>query len=562
MPDLQDKQKKLILSRQKVLEKDKSKYNEILQDIADYICPHREDIYNTLARGERKGKKIFDGTAVGAAVLATDGIHGYHVSPAFPWFKYSMNRKQANKVVAIREWLDEIEYNLYMALTRSNFYAEMWPFIYDGLTIGTADFTAEEDLSQDRIIFEAVHPGEIYIEENRYGEVDLMHRKRKMTARKIWQMFGEETVLPQPVKQAYENNPFEEFEVIHAVFPREEFDTRKLDSKNKRYASFWLLLMGQDGAHVCRESGFDKFPHNVWRYLKNGKEVYGFSPGHLAMSDVKGLNLMNKTLLGAAQMAIDPPYTIPSYLEGKVQLKPRGINPVTNYQDRILPVTTGLNYPVGIDREQAKQKAIHDRYHVDTFLMLGSLEGSKERTRYEVQQMMKEKAAVLGAELGPLNNTLDDILETVYEIESKAGRLPKPPQVLYDLAEQDKELRFDPVYMGPLAQAQREAFAKDGVLNFLDDITPIVNVKPDVLDLIDTDAMVRHFADVDGVPALLIKSEEQVASFRDKQMQVQMAEQEKEDMERLAAGAKDLAAADKQSGGSISETIQSGLNAL
>lgn len=550
-----DKLKKLIQGRQKKLEQDKFQHNERMQDVADYVCPHREDILGNRARGDKKGSKIFDGTAVSAAVLAADGIHGYHVSPAFPWFKYMMNRKQVNKSKKIREWLEEAEYCMYMALNRSNFYSEMWPYIYDGFTIGTADMTVEEDLVSERLIFEAVHPGEIFIEENKYGEVDLAHRKRKLTARKIWQMFGKETTLPQNVKQAYESNPFQEFEIIHAVFPREEYDDRRMDAKNKRFASVWMLLAGDSGAHICRESGFDRFQHNIWRYLRSGKEVYGYSPAILAMADIKGLNLMNKTLLGAAQLVTDPAYNIPSYLEGKVQLKPRGMNYIKDPADRITAVNSGAGFPIGIDREQAKQKAIKERFHVDTFLMLANLEGSIERTRYEVQQMMKEKAAVLGAELGPLNTALDNILDIVWDIETKSGRIPPPPDELIEMSRQDKQLRFDPVYMGPLAQAQREAFAKDGLINFMQDVAPLAQVNPDVLDNIDMDEATRHLADIDNVPFAVIRSVEERDKIRQAKTEALAAEAQKADLERLAAGSKDLAKADKDAGGMMRDMM-------
>ena len=550
-----DKLKKFINSRQKKLEDDKVSHNERMQDVADYVCPHREDILGNRQRGDKKGGKIFDGTAVSAAVLAADGIHGYHVSPAFPWFKYLMNRKQTNNIQKVREWLEECEYAMYMALNRSNFYSEMWPFIYDGFTIGTADMTVEEDLAEDRLVFEAVHPGEIFIEENKYGEIDVVHRKRKLTARKIRQMFGKETSLPDMVKNAYENNPFSEFEIIHAVYPREDFDDRRLDSKSKRFASVWMLKVGPDGGHICRESGFDRFQHSTWRYLKSGKEVYGYSPAVLAMADIKGLNLMNKTLLGAAQMTVDPPYNIPAYLEGKVQLIPRGKNFLRDPNDRITPVNTGAGFPVGIDREQAKQKAIQERFHVDTFLMIANMEGSRERTRYEVQQMMKEKAAVLGAELGPLNTALDRLLDLVFDIEQKAGRIPPPPPELVEMGRQDKNLRFDPVYMGPLAQAQREAFAKDGLLNFINDIAPLAQVNPDVLDNIDMDKAALHLADVDNVPFGIIRPVEERDRIREAKAQATQAATAKEDLERLAAGGKDLAKADKDSGGMIQDMI-------
>lgn len=548
MDTTNDNLAKMVSSRQTKLESDRANHTDRWQDVADYVCPYRDDIRGTLVAGEAKGKKIFDGTAVSAAVLAADGIHGYHVSPAFPWFMYVMNRKAANKIPEVKLWLQETEFNMYTALNRSNFYAEMWSFIYDGFTIATASMFAEEDLAEGRIIFEAVHPGESYIAENRYGEIDCFHRKRKLSARKMIQMFGDK--CPEQIKNCYKNQPFTEFEVIHAVYPREDFDPRKKDVLNKRYASVWLLMTGNI---VLRESGFEEFPYNVWRYLRTGKSPYGISPAMLAMADIKGVNLMGKTLQGAAQLAVDPSYTVPAYLEGKVQLRPRGINYVKDSQDKILPVNTGSTFPVGIDREEAKQRSIRERFHVDTFLMLTSMQNRGDRTAYEVSEMMGEKAAVLGAELGPLNTTLDSILDRVYQIEFDAGRMPEPPEALYALYEQDPHLRFDPMYMGPLAQAQRERFQNDGFRKFMIQVGPIAEIDPSVLDNFDLDEASRMIADMASIPQEIIRPKEAVEEIRTDRQEALQAEQMKEDMERLVAGAKDLSAADKD--GTITQSV-------
>ena len=544
-----------VTSRQSKLESEKANFNDRMQDVADFVAPHREDILGNLVPGEKKGRKIFDGTAVSAAVLATDGIHGYHVSPAFAWFKYTMNRKNVNKVVEIREWLDEVEFNMYMALNRSNFYSEMWSFIYDGFTMGTSSIYAEEDLAEEKIAFETIHPGEIYIAENKYGQVDVMHRKRKLSARKLVQMFGEEN-LPPGIKSTHKKQPFGEHEVVHAVYPREEFDDRKKDAQNKKFASTWLIT---EGNTIAKVSGFDEFPYHTWRYLKTGKEAFGVSPATLAMPDIQGLNVMSKTLLGAAQLAVDPAYNVPSYLQGSVQLKPRGLNYIKDTaKDRITPVNTGSNYPVGIDREERKQAQIRERFHVDTFLMLTQLAGRGDRTAFEVSEMMAEKAAVLGAELGPFNKQIDSILDHVFRIEVNAGRMPEAPDILQEMADADDTIRFDPVYQGPLAQSQQDKFGKDPIRKFFLDIAPVIQLDEDVVDNFDMDEGARVLGELNGIPSDMIRTREQVATIREGKA---LAEAEAQQQEELAAGievGKTASEMDKNLNGRLSAQIGGG----
>lgn len=545
----QDDLIKFVTNRQTALEKDKRLWETLLQDVADYVNPVREDIKGMLQSGTKQGTKIYDGTAVSAAVLATDGIHGYHVSPAFPWFKYVMNRQELNKLPEVKEWLQDIEYNMYMALNRSNFYSEMWPYIYDGETMGTAVIYPEEDIGEGRIVFDTVHFGELYITENRYGEVDVLHRKRKLTARKMAQMFGKNN-LPDSIKQVFETQPFQEFEIIHAVYPREDYDDRRKDAKSKKYASVWMC---KENSHLLKESGYDIFPYKTWRYIKSGREVYGRSPALLAMADIKGLNLISKSLLGAAQLSIDPPLNVPADMMGKVQWKPRGLNPFDDANKKVSPIATGINFPVGIDREQAKQKAIRDFFHVDTFLMLSQLAGQGQRTAYEVSELMGEKAAVLGAELGPLNTQLDQILDSVYEIELNAGRMPKPPDILMEIAQPGD--RFDPIYMGPLAQAQRERFGSEGIKKFFVMMEPLLQVKPDILDNFDLDVAALHIHEISGAPQKIVRKTEVRDEIRQGRIAAMQAESQKDDAERLVAGIKTASEADKNMEGQLGKNM-------
>jgi hypothetical protein len=281
------------------------------------------------------------------------------------------------------------------------------------------------------------------------------------------------------------------------------------------------------------------------------------------MADIKGLNLMSKTLLGAAQLAVDPAYNVPAYLLGKTQLKPRGLNYMDNPADRITPIHTSEKFLIGVDREQAKQKAIKERFHVDTFLMLASLEGRGQRTAYEVSEMMAEKAAVLGAELGAFNTCLDTLLDSVYEIEMRQSvpRMPIAPDILQQMAEEDPHLRFDPVYMGPLAQAQRERFAKDGLRKFFSELLPLVNLQTaggqpaSILDNFDLDEAGRILADSNRVPASVVLTKEQVAKTRKGRMEAMQQASAKEDAMGAIQGLKTISEADRNTGGKLADAL-------
>jgi hypothetical protein len=136
--------------------------------------------------------------------------------------------------------------------------------------------------------------------------------------------------------------------------------------------------------------------------------------------------------------------------------------------------------------------------------------------------------------------------------------MPPPPDILLELASQDPALRFDPVYMGPLAQAQRERFAKDGIRKFIMEIAPLIQVKEDILDNFDLDDLSRTLAETNGVPQSIIVDIAKRDAIRKGRME---AMEQQSQMEALAQGTDALqkvAKADKDTGGGI----QAGLAGL
>jgi hypothetical protein len=377
-----------IKNRQAALEKVRLNFDELFRDIADYVLPVREDWDRTLDRGERQATDIYDGTAPGALQLFTDGFHGYLVSPSMAWFKFFLGIIQLDEDPQVRRWLQESEEHLYGVFNNSNFYEAMRGYIEDGASIGTAHLDIEEDLDAGRLVFSLIHPAECWIAENKFGRVDVRHRKYKIMARQALQAFGEEN-LSQKMVQSAKDHPFSEHEFIHAIYPRDEYDMTKINAENKPFASVWVEK--GESEKIARISGFDEFPAATWRYRTNANEIYGRSPASDALPEIIGLNTMAKTLLGAAEKAVDPAYNVPAEMKGKVRTYPRGLNFYSEPDRIVRPFDTGINYPVGIDREERKQRAIEQHFRVDFFLLLARAE--KKMTATEILELQGEKAA-------------------------------------------------------------------------------------------------------------------------------------------------------------------------
>lgn len=545
---------KEIKNYYEMLKNDRRIIDKIRQEIAEYVLPLREnfdpEVPDSVVNGLVKAKKIYDGTAMSALNIAADGFHGYMISPAMRWFtpKLPSRLKFLEKISEVRVWLQDYTESLYTEFSNSNFYQEMRMFLRDGLSVSPGSLYIDDDIYNDRVSFRALHPNEVFIAENSRGVPDTMYRHIWLTAQQAVERFGLE-VLSLPIKQAHKNNPFRKFEFIHAVSRRSDYDGRKIDALNMPYKSCWLE---KNGKQIVRESGFEMFPYMIWRYMYNNRNPYGDTPATYALPEIKRLNIISKSVAGAAQLTTEPPYNVPVEMKGKERIVPNGINYYgSDFNRRIYPLNTGINFPLSIDHEEKIREILRTHYHVDFFSMLSQLQ--RQITATEAIEIAGEKALVIGAAVSSLTTVLDQIIDYVAYLGTMAGRVPAPPDVVMMYAGGQ---RIDIEYNGLLAQIQRRIFETMGITRGLAVAAPLIQTFPEAGDVINADASVRKLLISNGYPEEALATEEQIQEKRNARAQAHMAELQKQDQERMSDVLKKLAQAAKNAGIDFRELMQ------
>mgnify|MGYP001582879684 CR=1 FL=1 len=541
-----------LLRKHAALAQKRRMWEPLWQDVADFIIPIRENIDNNRDVGFKFGDKIFDGTAVWACKLMVDGLHGYLLSPAIQWFKLAMENKDLDALHEIRIWLQGAEETIYKTFNRSGFYDNAWMFLYDGCSIGTACMYMEYDPVLRGVVYETIHPGEIFIEDDIYGNVDTVHRVRNLTAKQAEELFGYDS-LPQHVKDLLKTNPYKEEEWLHCVYPRKNWDKSSLLSVKKKYASAWL---NKSTGTVVKESGYEMFPYAVWRFYKSGKEANGRSPAMYALQDVKGSNVMSKTLLGAAQMSVDPPLNIPAELIGKVEWRPRGYNYFASADRQVSTINTNINYPIGRDSAEAKQEMIEKHFFVDFFLMLANAE--RQMTATEVMEKQGEKAIILGASISRLNReSISRTIDLTFDILFRKGIIQPPP---FDVEETDGNIQIE--YLGPLAQAQKRMFSTQGIKAGIEVAAPIFQLFPETMDLIDADAATGLLLRGYGFPEQGFNEEAKVKNIRDGRRKAKEEQAMAESINTDADTLRSVADANKKSKTNIADMLNHNLESI
>ena len=514
-----------LLSRFDRLQGQRENWETHWQEVADYMQPRKADVTKRRARGDKRMEQVFDSSPIQAVELLAASLHGMLTNPSTPWFTLRFKDEEIQNEDEAKLWLEASTDAMYTAFNRSNFQQEIFELYHDLITFGTAAMFIEED-NDDIIKFSTRHINEVFIAENDKGRIDTIYRKFKISARAAIQKFGE--TVSADVQTKAKKDPYEEIELLHAVYPRTDFNPNKKDKTNMPFESVYMEYKNGNELSV---GGFREFPFVVPRYLKASNEIYGRSPAMTALPDVKMLNEMSKTTIKAAQKQVDPPLLVPD--DGfllPVRTVPGGLNFYrSGTRDRIEPLNIGANNPLGLNMEQQRRDSIRAVFYVNQLMM----QQGPQMTATEVIQRNEEKMRLLGPVLGRLQSELlKPLIDRVFAVLLRNNMLPQAPEFL---SGRDVEIE----YVSPLAKAQKSTELQS-IMRAVEILGSLANVAP-VFDYVNFDNLVKHLADIVGVPQKILKTQSQVNAERQAQAQQQEQMQSMQQLQQVAKAGGDIA---------------------
>ena len=516
---------KNLLSRYERLEGQRQNWETHWQEVADYMQPRKADVIKKRSRGDKRMEQVFDSSPIQAVELLAASLHGMLTNPSTPWFTLRFKDEDIDNEDEAKLWLESSTDAMYTAFNRSNFQQEIFELYHDLITFGTAAMFIEED-NDDIIKFSTRHINEVFIAENDKGRIDTIYRRFNISARAAMQKFGES--VSADVQGKAKKNPYDEVEILHAVYPRSEFNPNKKDKANMPFESVYMEYKNGNELSV---GGFKEFPFVVPRYLKASNEIYGRSPAMTALPDVKMLNEMCKTTIKAAQKQVDPPLLVPD--DGfllPVRTVPGGLNFYrSGTRDRIEPLNIGANNPLGLNMEQQRRDSIRAVFYVNQLMM----QQGPQMTATEVIQRNEEKMRLLGPVLGRLQSELlKPLIDRVFAVLLRNNMLPQAPEFL---SGRDVEIE----YVSPLAKAQKSTELQS-IMRAVEILGSLANVAP-VFDYVNFDNLVKHLADIVGVPQKILKSQSQVNAERQQAQQQQQEMQQMQQLQQVAKAGGDIA---------------------
>jgi hypothetical protein len=523
-------------------ERTRMNFEDRWQEVSDFCAPDRQFTIKR-APGEQRNLKIYDPTAVEAAITLSAAVEGLMSNGALPWYSI-IDADEAALLDEDQEWLyHATQQGLnYLGSMESGWPTSSHEVYLDLVSFGTA--VLRPAMRDGMLRWEAKDLAGFYIAHNEAGVVDEAHRVFKFTITKAAEVFGPEALHPETREKLGDpTKSGEEIEIRHSIMPNRDRQFGRMDGDNKKWYSVYQETKKK---HVLRRGGFNEFPYLVPRWSKRSEEVYGTSPAMRVMPAIRTVQAITKTNLMAGQLATMPPLTVPAgVVQGPVDTAPGSIITIkysaATAGARPEPLITGARPDIGDAMGDRFRAMIEKAFFVDVLRL-------PELDRMTATEVIERRQQGLMAASPVLTRLYAELLNHVVmrttDFLIRIGRIRPMPDSM-------RRRRAKIRYKSPLAISQSAA-RNNAVLATLAAAEPIIRMKPEVLDRLDADQILGIMWDDNGANPNMLRSLEETIRIRQArdQQQQDMAQSE---MIRQDAGAMKDAAAALQGLGVISD---------
>ena len=505
-----------------------------LRDIQKYVRPNGGS-FDNLAKSmgsvqEDGSKNICDPTAVWACQMFANGLSSYLVPRSDRWAYFKPvgipSAELTDEQLVYLEKVSDMMFHV-LALPDSRFYQASHECFYDQGSYGTSVVYVKPTKTGTN--FRSCPLGDCYFDVDDEDQVDTMYYRRFMRTSAFVKMF------PQVMK--FEDfdpkNMNRVFEVVYAVEP----NRAPLAKKGGRLGStrpYTAKYFCPDFKQILSEGHLSYFPFLVPRWTVISGEVWGRGPAHTCLASIEMINRMESVVIRAGEMAIEPPLTaeVDSILlpmkYGKRQILWR--EPGMAAPE---PVLSGTDPGITMDRIQRHSDHINRAFFVDQILR------EQKKERQSVLEIQDERGQML-QQLGPAlarqeTEFLDPAIDLTFNMLQDKGWIEAPPASLFDA-------KLELVYTSPAAHAQYASRIAD-IHGFMGDITPLVQADPTVMDEVNKNELLDHYARYRNLPRAIINTKKQADEIRAARAEAEQQQQAMAAVPEMAGAMKDVASA-------------------
>lgn len=505
---------------------ERSNMEAIWKDIAEFVLPSQFNLFNEeISPGQKRTERLFDATAIQANHDLAASIHSTLTNPSSKWSDMRFKTHELNDDPELTSWIEEVNTRMHGSLNESNFYTELAKDYPSITSLGTMVLMQEDanrggDQFFQGFRFKSVHLGELAIAEDADGNVNTLCRRFKLTAKQALERFGD--VVSEDIKNAVDSEKhLEMFEFMLVIQERDDKDVHlnELGLAPPNARPIESVVIEVKRKIIVEEDGFYEQPFHAARWQTMPGEVYGRSPAHIALPDVRTLNKLVEMTLKYIEKVVNPPILVKDRAAiGNLELTPGKASVVRSFEDikAFIPDARPdlANFKISELKESINNIFFLNRIFLPDRTQIG------EMTATETLKRIEQTQKVLGSTWGVLNNFLSGIVVRSFKMMLRGGALPPLPQRL-----QDEGVDIEINFINSLARAQQS----DDIANiesWVQGIAFLAQIKPEVVDVIDADSVAKHIARIRNVPELAIVDEETVDAIREQRAQAEAAERE------------------------------------
>jgi hypothetical protein len=521
------------------LKSDRTRHEQDWEEIARLIRPQRGGFSLSDASTRTMEKPLSSAPAMALNNLAA-GLYGTLTNPATRWMGMTTPDPALNDSQEARVWLDTVSSRILASFQPaiSPFYSAGIQLFSDICAFGNSAQYDEILPSERKIMDVTLSLAEVCWDIDAFGRVNQVVRKFGLKARAAIAMLGVQNV-PKKVRDMADAHDQGKIWFWHHVQPNDDYVPGKLGPKGKAWLSTYACEID---CALVRVNAYDEMPFDIARWEVESGFTVGTGPGFMVLASARTHHRMDEATIRAAQFAADPTKLAADRdswpMNGVVRpgsVVYGGLNMQGQPMLRNMDSHNGIN--LTLQEKDRKIEEIKD----GMMWSLMNLAGRTGMTATEVMTIEEERQRLMAPQTGRIQHEyLAPKIARRFSMLWRAGQIPPPPESMKGAA-----LEVEYLSGAAMAQKSREGAS---IVRLIEDITPLVGIKPRLAERIDEDEYLEALQSARGTPAAILRSREatdKIAAARAQQQQ----EMQQMQMAQAAGGvAKDMAGAAQAAG--------------
>ena len=435
-----------------------------------------------------------------------------------PWFHMEPtdNRREDH---AARQWLEWAEglqrramYDPHTLFNRATKEGD-----HDFACFGQAVITVRLNRDRDGLLYRCWHLRDVVWAENDEGQISMVFRKWKPSARDLVQRFKS---VSDKVTRLCEKTPLETINCMHMVVGEDQYDG------NAKGRKWWSIYYDVDNMHIMEELPVWTNEYVIPRWQTVSGSQYSYSPATVAaLPDARLLQSMTYTLLEAGEKITNPPMVATEQaVRSDVSIYAGGITWVDyEYDERLgealRPMSlSAAGMPIGVDMQNDCRRLLAQAFFLNK---LSLPQRAPEMTAYEVGQRIQQYIRDALPIFEPMESDYNgQICERTFDVLLREGAFGPPQDMPKSLRGVEIQFRFASPLHDAIEEMKGQKFMEMKGL-----IAEAMALDKSVVAIPDTKLALRDAMAGVGIPARWTRSEIVVAEMDRIQAEQEQAQQ-------------------------------------